>query len=207
MARPTTYSAKKLLILLGDGGTPETFAAPCGLTTRGINFSKETNDVTVPDCDDPDLPAWTERAVRTLSATVSGSGILAAEAFETWREAFLATDAVNARIKIDDTLVNGGGYFAGAVVNAKLPNAAMQRLAVAEIASTHAQHSHQHAGSGLPVCQFNQPLPVRVESFRVQVVLNFKQWFVDYMLHRPNITREGIRLFSLEGSSVGRAWS
>ena len=114
MARPTTYSAKKLLILLGDGGSPETFAAPCGLTTRGINFSKETNDVTVPDCDDPDLPAWTERAVRTLSATVSGSGILAAEAFETWREAFLATDAVNARIKIDDTLVNGGGYFAGA---------------------------------------------------------------------------------------------
>lgn len=114
MARPTTYSAKKLLILLGDGGSPETFAAPCGLTTRGINFTKETNDTTVPDCDDPDLPAWTERAVRTLSATVSGSGILAAEAFETWRKAFLSTDPVNARIKVDDTLANGGGYFSGA---------------------------------------------------------------------------------------------
>jgi predicted secreted protein len=113
MARPTTYSAKKLLILLGDGGTPEVFAAPCGLTTRGIEFSKETNDVTVPDCDDPDLPAWSERSVRTLSASVSGSGILAAEAFATWRAAFLDTDPTNARIKIDDILANGGGYFSG----------------------------------------------------------------------------------------------
>jgi TP901-1 family phage major tail protein len=113
MARPTTYSAKKLLILLGDGGTPEVFAAPCGLTTRGIEFSKETNDVTVPDCDDPDLPAWTERSVRTLSASVSGSGILAAEAHATWRAAFLNTNSVNCRIKIDDTLGNGGGYYSG----------------------------------------------------------------------------------------------
>lgn len=113
MARPTTYSAKKLLILLGDGGTPEVFAAPCGLTTRGIEFSKETNDVTVPDCDDPDLPAWTERSVRTLSGSVSGSGILAAEAHATWRAAFLNTNSVNCRIKIDDTLGNGGGYYAG----------------------------------------------------------------------------------------------
>ena len=113
MAAPTTYSAKKLIIMLGDGGTPETFTAPCGLTTRGINFSKEANDVTVPDCDDPDLPAWTERSVRTLSASVSGSGILAAEAHDTWRAAFLNTDSINCRIKIDDTLANNGGYYQG----------------------------------------------------------------------------------------------
>lgn len=114
MARPTTYSSKKLLIQLGDGGTPETFGAPCGLTTRGIQLSKETNDVTVPDCDDPDLPSWTERDVVSLSGEVSGSGILAAEAFETWRDAFLSTDPVNCRIKIDETGANGGGYFYGA---------------------------------------------------------------------------------------------
>lgn len=114
MARPTTYSAKKLLIQLGNGATPEVFSAPCGLTTRGINMSKETNDVTVPDCDDPDLPSWTERDVLSLSGEISGSGILAAEAFATWRNAFLSTNAVNCRIKIDETGANGGGYFYGA---------------------------------------------------------------------------------------------
>jgi len=114
MARPTTYSAKLLLIQLGNGGTPEVFAAPCGLTTRGIQMTKETNDVTVPDCDDPDLPAWTERDVLSLSGEISGSGILAAEAFATWRAAFLSTNAVNCRIRINETGANGGGYFYGA---------------------------------------------------------------------------------------------
>lgn len=113
MARPTVYSAKKLLIQLGDGLIPETFSAPCGLTTRGINFSKETNDTTVPDYDDPDLPSWTDRDVTALSASVSGSGVLAAEAAAKWRSAFLSTNSISARILIDDTNVNGGGYFSG----------------------------------------------------------------------------------------------
>lgn len=113
MARPTTLSSAKLLILIGDGAEPEVFAAPCGLTSRGINFSKETNDVTVPDCDDPDLPAWTERVVSALSGTVSGSGVLAMEALETWREFFFSTEARNCRIRLDTTLANNGGHFEG----------------------------------------------------------------------------------------------
>mgnify|MGYP001000705767 CR=1 FL=1 len=113
MAAPTTYSFKKLIIMLGDGGTPEVFAAPCVLTSRGVNFTKETNDVTVPDCDDPDLPSWTERDVASQAVSISGSGILAAEAHATWRTAYLNTDSINVRVKIDDTLANGGGYYYG----------------------------------------------------------------------------------------------
>lgn len=114
MARPTTLSAAKLLLLIGNGAGTEVFAAPCGLTSRGINFSKETNDVTVPDCDDPDAPAWTERVTRALSGTVSGSGILAMEAFETWRDFFFSTETKNVRIKIDTSLANNGGHWQGA---------------------------------------------------------------------------------------------
>src|SRR5690606_33512417 len=59
MAPPKTAAWYKMLIQVGDGADPEVFSAPCGLTTRGLNFSAETSDTTVPDCDDPSLPSWT----------------------------------------------------------------------------------------------------------------------------------------------------
>lgn len=113
MARPKTLSATKLLLLIGDGAQPEVFAAPCGLTSRGINFSKETNDTTVPDCDNPDAPSWTERVVSALSGTVSGSGVLAMEALETWRDFFFSTESRNVRVKLDAPLASNGGHFEG----------------------------------------------------------------------------------------------
>lgn len=115
MARPKTLKGSKLLLLLGNGGDPtETFAAPCGLTSRGINFSKATNDATVPDCDDPEAPSWQERSVVSLSGTISGSGVLALEAMPTWREFFFSTDSRNVRVKLDAPLADNGGYFEGA---------------------------------------------------------------------------------------------
>lgn len=113
MAKPTTFSASKLYISMGDGADPEVFTAPCGLTSRGIAFSKETNDITVPDCDSPDDPAWTERGVRTLSAEVSGSGILAAEALPTWWGAYASTESFNVRVGLNAPAADNGGYWAG----------------------------------------------------------------------------------------------
>ena len=84
MAKPITSRASQLLLKLGDGADPEVFTAPCGLNSKGINFSKEMNDTPVPDCDDPDAPAWTERAVTTLSAAVSGDGILSMGDLDDW---------------------------------------------------------------------------------------------------------------------------
>jgi predicted secreted protein len=117
VAKPTTLSAAKLLIMLGDGASPtEVFAAPCGLTTKGINFSAASNDITVPDCDDPDAASWSERVISALSGTVSGSGVLAMESLETWRDYFFGGVSKNARVKIDTTLANNGGYFEGAFI-------------------------------------------------------------------------------------------
>lgn len=101
MAKPTTLSAAKLSIWVGNGVSPEVFAAPCGLTTRGINFSKNLNDQSVPDCDDPDLPAWIERVTRDLQAGVTGSGVLALEALPTWWAFWRNTEAQNCRIVLD----------------------------------------------------------------------------------------------------------
>ena len=38
------------------------YAAPCGLTTKGFVLNKNLQEITLPDCDDPDLPIL-DRAV------------------------------------------------------------------------------------------------------------------------------------------------
>ncbi len=108
MARPTTIKGSKFLIQLESSDSPTVFVAPCALTSKSIDFSAESNDFNVPDCDDPDAPTWTERVVSALSAGVSGSGTLAMESLETWREWFLSGLEKNIRVKLDH---DDGGYF------------------------------------------------------------------------------------------------
>jgi len=115
MAKPTTYVGSTVAIQL-ETATPGTFARPCGLNNHTVQFSKNTQDITVPDCDDPELPAWIERGVESLDMNVSGSGVLAAEAVSTWWDAFSSTSSINARVyvgKPDDT--TNGHYWEGKV--------------------------------------------------------------------------------------------
>src|SRR5690606_11224625 len=112
MAQPTTARPGKMRILLGDGGSPESFSAPCGLTSRAFSPTKNFGESPVPDCDDPDAPYWIGRDVQSMSASVSGEGVLAAEAAETWMEATFSTESVNVLIEIEFT--TGVWSFAGA---------------------------------------------------------------------------------------------
>jgi len=114
MAKPITAEASKVLIKIGDGGSPEQFVAPCGLTTKGINFTKNTNETNVPDCADPDAPAWTERSVISMSNEVSGNGVLAMESRDAWQEFFESGVSVNCQVWIDVPLASHGGYWQGA---------------------------------------------------------------------------------------------
>jgi hypothetical protein len=119
MAKPTTASWSKLLIMLGDGATPtETFAAPCALTTKGISFTADTSDSNVPDCDDPDLPSWVERVPRGFSAEISGGGRLAlgADNLGKWVTWWESGAAKNIRVKLDVPLADNGGHWAGRFV-------------------------------------------------------------------------------------------
>lgn len=114
MAKPTTQRWSKLSIWVGDGASPEDFTSQvCGLVTKGIAFSTQTGDTVVPDCDDPDLPSWIERVPRSLSASVTGAGVMAEETFAFWRTWFLSAEAKNARIVLEITTP---GYFFGAFV-------------------------------------------------------------------------------------------
>lgn len=113
MAFPTTVPGSKLLIEIGDGATPtEVFDQPCALNSKGINFTAAANEQNVPDCDDPDAAMWIARTVTTLSAEVAGSGILALESYEIWREWFASALFRNAHVKVDVPAPDGG-YYSG----------------------------------------------------------------------------------------------
>lgn len=127
MTKPVTIASSKMLIKVGDGADPEVFAAPCGINSKGFNRSAEANDFAVYDCDSPDDPAWVEREIATLSASVSGSGwmtLLAQEVWDTWYEdgvsksvqiALLGTTTRTYQGKFKLTTLNLGGEEKGKV--------------------------------------------------------------------------------------------
>ena len=114
MAKPTTFRGTSLLIKIGNGADPEIFAFPCGLTTNSLSRSAETNEVTVPDCADPDAPAWTEREVSTMSWEASGEGILANESVSIW-DAWHASGLAK-NVQIDVGSVGAGRRYTGSAL-------------------------------------------------------------------------------------------
>ncbi len=111
MALPETVSWDEFVVMLGDGATPENFTAPCGMTSRGFNRTASTGETEVPDCDDETLPSVTFRTLNALSAEISGSGVLALGSLPLWENFYNAGVAVNAKVILDKTLAEGGGYW------------------------------------------------------------------------------------------------
>lgn len=101
MAQATTIKFGRMIVKLGDGSaSPETFTAPCGLTTQALNRSKTLNETNVPDCDDPDAVTWVGREVQSLSWGISGSGVLAGESIAQWEDFLADTDSRSVEVTI-----------------------------------------------------------------------------------------------------------
>lgn len=114
MAKPTTQRPGAFSIWVGDGAPTEDFTSKtCGFTSKGIAFANGTADVTVPDCDDPDAPSWTERSVTAKSATLNGAGVMAEETFTFWNTWFADGLPKHVRIVLDITTA---GYWAGSFI-------------------------------------------------------------------------------------------
>lgn len=116
MAQATTASGvRQLLILVGDGGSPETFVHPCSINSqRGLVLTADTNDVIVPDCEDPDLMAWVEREKVSLGGTINGEGTLNVPDLDLFWDWFESSDPKNVKVVVDLEAVNGGRVFSGA---------------------------------------------------------------------------------------------
>lgn len=101
MARPETARFGKFSVSLEDPDNPGTYIAPCGFTSKALTLSKNLQEVNVPDCDDPDAPSWVARDVQSLSASITGEGVMAAEAAPMWMEFFESVESRNARVEIE----------------------------------------------------------------------------------------------------------
>lgn len=101
MAQPTTARFGKFRVLLGDDATPTVYAAPCGFTSKSLTLTKALTDVNLPDCDDPDAVAWVGRDAESLSASISGEGVLAAESVDAWLEAWEAVESIPVKIEVE----------------------------------------------------------------------------------------------------------
>lgn len=100
MALAQTFRFSGYRVLLGDGADPEVFSAPCGFTERSIAFNRELSETNTPDCADEDAPSWLERDVTSMSATISGQGVLEATALPVWLGLLGTTVSFNARVEL-----------------------------------------------------------------------------------------------------------
>lgn len=112
MADVDTLKGSQILIQIGDGGAPtEVFAHPCLINAeRGIEFSSSTTSQVIPDCDNPDDPAWEQIEKDGLAATINGSGMLhlgSVEEFDAW---YNSNDAKNVKVKLNKA---GGSTWTG----------------------------------------------------------------------------------------------
>lgn len=55
MAQPKILKGAYIDVLVGNGATPEVFTKLCGLTTKTFTAQKNTTDIFIPDCDDPEI--------------------------------------------------------------------------------------------------------------------------------------------------------
>lgn len=101
MAKPDTVKFGKFFVRLSDGASPPTFAAPCGFTSKSFTRGKTLGEVNVPDCDDPDAPAWVERDVQSMTATISGEGVLAKSAVPVWEDALSSNTSIECEVEFE----------------------------------------------------------------------------------------------------------
>lgn len=116
MAKPVTAKGTKVRLLKGDGASPEVFSKLCGLTAKSINFQTNTNETFVPDCDNPDDPAWRELTKSGRYVSMSGSGLLDMNALEEYQGAYDSDEASNYWFEIALPLASKGGHWLAALM-------------------------------------------------------------------------------------------
>lgn len=113
MALAKTIKFGEQLLLWGDGATPEVFTPLCGFTSLELTVNIETNSTNVPDCDDPDLPAWLVSSEVSKQMQLGGSGVIDVDALEEFNAWIIDGGEKNFRWLTSSTANPGAnGYWA-----------------------------------------------------------------------------------------------
>lgn len=98
MAYPTTIKGQKVALQRGNGADPEQFFTVCGITTKGLQRTRQTTDTVVWDCTDPDANPLVERDILNGDWTMTGSGQAVIDALDDIEEDYDSGLATNYRI-------------------------------------------------------------------------------------------------------------
>lgn len=118
MAQPTTITFGDVVVGLGDGGSPEVFAEPCGLNSKSFDCDAASSTIVVPDCIDPDAASWEIAGVTSKSWTLTGEGVMGVESYPTWVAAFNDSVPINVRVQLGTV-----GYWQGPAILTKIGHA------------------------------------------------------------------------------------
>jgi hypothetical protein len=100
MAQPGTIKGGKVRLLLDIAGNGS-YSAPCGLNSRSVTFGKGLEAVVVSDCDEPDDLPWEANDAVSRNISISGEGVLAVEAKDTWFAAWESNESIAAKLEIE----------------------------------------------------------------------------------------------------------
>lgn len=118
MAQPNTAPFGKFLIYYGDGGSPENFTKlPIAMTSKGFSRDVKNNNITVPDLTNEDLLVWEQGIPSTITAQISGKGVLDPSQQSTW-EGFIGV-LKDYKIAKTDSANNIIGHWIGACILTK----------------------------------------------------------------------------------------
>ena len=114
MAPVKKMTGEKLLIQIGDGGDPETFAHDCLINQeRGVEYGTQTQEEYLPDCDNLDAPASRTVEVTGLSVTINGAGIFHTSSWDFFFDWWQSGEAKNVKVKENILAAAGGGTETG----------------------------------------------------------------------------------------------
>lgn len=101
MAPPSRIKGGKVRVLIGNDAEPIVYTALCGFTSKSLTMSKGLEEVNLGDCDEPDAVNWLGRDAVSLSMSISGEGVLAAESVEAWLDAWEDVESVPVKVELE----------------------------------------------------------------------------------------------------------
>lgn len=101
------FNGSKILIRVGDGGSPEVFTPRCTINAqRGIELTTNVIEDTQIDCDSPDDPAPVTRTADTYSSQITGEGRAHGPDIQFLTAWWKSGEAKNCQVLVD----HGGTY-------------------------------------------------------------------------------------------------
>lgn len=121
MATPNLLAGNLFRLLRGNGAGPEVFTFVCiANSARGLTYTNQFEDATVPDCAAPTLAPSRKSVLRSSEWGITFSGIVDALLFDPIRiDAGIGVAKPSAprnyQFIVDKNLAAGGGTYTGAI--------------------------------------------------------------------------------------------